>query len=320
MKMTRKILQAGPATLAISLPMSWVKKFSLKKGQELAVEEQGNALKIITKNILEEESATLDVGKLEPIATKIIGMLYKAGYKKINAFYTPNKMILHRLKQQNELEMIKHTFGHLTGMQFWELGKKEGRHYASVIESAKVNPQEFDNVFSKLCLHLLHQAEQILEALSQQKPIFDEAFLAEQLINQTHDFCIRILITHGHDDYRKVPFYYDFIIKLESIGDQYFRIACNAKEKIDKDTLYALKQSRDFISQALPLIRKFDFERITSLTQEISQAIKTYEKTITAHKIKTSLVSYAVYSLLLEIYELIEILYALHHDYFRDKG
>ncbi len=317
--MNRKILQAGPATLAISLPMSWVKKFSLKKGQELAVEEQGNALKIITKNPLEEESATLDVGKLEPVATKIIGMLYKTGYKKINAFYTPNKIVSHRRKQQSELEMVKHTFSHLTGMQFWELGKREGRHYASVIESAKVNLQEFDNVFNKLCLHLMHQAEQITEALSQQKTIFDEAFLAEQLINQTHDFCIRILITYGHKDYKKVPYYYDFIIKLESIGDKYFSIACNTKEKIDKNTLHTLEQSRDFISRVLSLERKFDFDKVTSLTQEIFQVITEYEMLITTNKVKAGLISHTLYSLLLEIYELIEILYALHHDYFSDK-
>lgn len=320
--MNRKILQVGPATLAVSIPTSWIKKFNLKKGQEISVEEQGSSIKITTKNPIEEENAILDVTALNPIATKIIGMLYKAGYKKIINYYTPKKIVKHRGKLVNELDMIKNTFDHLTGMQLWEIGKNNGKHYATIVESAKLNPNEFNNVLNKLCMHLTYQAEQIHEAISNSNIMLDEAYLNERLINQTSDFCIKILVIHGHEEYKKVIYYYDFITKLESIGDKYFQIALNYKEqkKIDKISLDSIEKSTNFIKELLSLYKKFDFDKITKTTNNLLKEIKDYEKNIRQSKEKTNLISYAVYSILLEIYELIETIYFLNHDYFKDKN
>ena len=44
--MKRKVVLHGPSTLTISLPYSWIRKFNIKKGQELNVEECGKELVI----------------------------------------------------------------------------------------------------------------------------------------------------------------------------------------------------------------------------------------------------------------------------------
>jgi len=335
--MKRKILQAGQATLAVSLPMPWAKKFNLKKGQELEVEEQGSSLKIKTTAMAEEDSATLNISSLHPISTKIIGMLYKAGYKKIKAIYTPNKKVIHRGKEVKELDMIKNTFDHLIGMQLWELGKEktsepkrtglagelanEEENYATVIESAKVNPKEFDNTFNKLYLHLIHQSEQIYEALSQNKDIFDEAYLAERLINQTADFCTRILVSYGHEEHKKTLQYYNLIDNLETIGDKYFYIALEQHEnktKFDKSNLEFFEKALRFIGESASVYRKFDFDKIKSLTKELDETISAYEAKIKKSKGKENLISYNLYSIFLELYEMIEKLYFLNYDFFKD--
>lgn len=317
--MKRKILQAGQATLAVSLPMPWAKKFNLKKGQELEVEEQGGSLKIKTFSVAEEDGATLNISSLQPVSTKIIGMLYKAGYKKIKAIYTPNKKVIHRGKEVKELDMIKNTFDHLIGMQLWELGKEKEENYATVIESAKVNPKEFDNTFNKLYLHLIHQSEQIYEALLQNQDIFDEAYLAERLINQTADFCTRILVSYGHEEHKKTLQYYDLVGELETIGDRYFYIALEQHEnktKFDKSNLEFLEKALKFIEESASVYRKFDFDKIKSLTKELDETISSYEDKI--KKGKENLISYNLYSIFLELYEIIEKLYFLNYDYFKD--
>ncbi len=318
--MNRKILQAGPVTLAISLPMDWVKKFRLEKGQELDVEQKGNALRISTKHTIEEESASLDVSSLHPVSTKVIGILYKMGYKKIKAYYTPNKTVERRGRLVKEIDMIKNTFDHLTGMQFWEIGKHDGKNYALSVESAKVNPGEFTNVLNKLCLHLIHQAEQVYESLSQNKDSFDEALLTERLITQTTDFCTRILSSFSFESDKKTMVYYDLILKLESLGDKFFEISLHFtknKERIDKYTLKSLEKSVNLTKELISVYRKFDIKKFVSLTNELDSLRKDNEEKIKKHEVR-GIISYSTYSILVELNELVETLYFLNYDYFKD--
>jgi len=324
--MNRKIIQSGPATLSVSLPMNWVKKFDLEKGQELIVEEQGNSLRIKTIGFVEQEDAKINITELYPISTKIIGMLYRAGYKKIKAIYTPNKIITHRGRQQKEIDMIKNTFDHLIGMQLWEIGKKDNENYAMTIESAKPEQKEFNTVFNKLYFHLMHQSEQVYEAFSENEDIFDEAYLAERLINQTHDFCIKILVSFGYEDFKKTLPYYDYISKLETIGDRYFEIATiyhEKKEKIDNNIINYLEKAKGFIEESASLYRKslinkFNIREIISLTNKIHSTIKDYKNKINNKKINSS-ISHNLYPIFLELYEIIEILFFLNQDNFRER-
>ncbi|MBS3092666.1 hypothetical protein J4466_04570 [Candidatus Pacearchaeota archaeon] len=320
--MIRKIIRSGPATLSVSLPMNWVKKFKLIKGQEVNVEEQGDSIKIKTSLLIKEESAKLNITELYPLSTKIIAMLYRMGYKNIKVIYTPNHVVLHRGKEIKELDMIKNTFDHLIGMQLWEIGKDKNENYATVIESTKLNPKEFDNVFNKLYFHLMHQSEQIYEALSKNKDIFDEAYLVERLINQTNDFCIKILISFGHEDPKKTLNYHEFILILESIGDRYFDIAKNYhknKEIINSETVKYLKKANDFIERSSSLYRKFDFEKLIQLTNEVYETIDEYKDKLRKNKLKNSLVSHNVYSIFLELYKIGELIFNLNHEFFRDE-
>ncbi len=320
--MIRKIIQSGPATLSVSLPMNWVKKFKLTKSQEINVEEQGDSLKIKTTLPMEEESARVNITGLYPMSTKIIAMLYRVGYKKIRAEYTPNHIVVHRGKEIKELDMIKNTFDHLIGMQLWEIGKDKDKNYAIVIESTKLNPKEFENVFNKLYFHLMHQSEQICEALSKSKDIFDEAFLVERLINQTQDFCIKILISFGYEENKKTLSYHDFILRLECIGDRYFEIAKSYhknKEIIDSETVKYLQKANDFIESSASLYRKFDFEKLIQLTNEIYETKEEYQEKLRKNKIKNSLISHNIYSIFLELYQISELIFTLNHEFFRDE-
>ncbi len=320
--MIRKIIQSGPATLSVSLPMAWVKKFKLSKGQEVNVEEQGDSIKIKTSLPIEEENAKLNVTELSPLSTKIIAMLYRMGYKNIKAIYTPNHSVVHRGKEIKELDMIKNTFDHLIGMQLWEIGKDKNDNYAIVIESTKLNPKEFENVFNKLYFHLMHQSEQIYEALSKNKDIFDEAYLVERLINQTNDFCIKILISFGHEDPKKTLNYHEFILILESIGDRYFDITKNYhknKEIVNAETIRYLKEANDIIERSASLYRKFDSEKLVQLTKEIYETINEYKEKLRKNKLKNSLISHNIYSIFLELYQVAELIFSLNHEFFKEK-
>ncbi len=316
--MNRKILKAGPTTLAISLPMEYVKKYRLKSGDELSVEAQGPSLKIMTTNVMAEDSASVIISKLSPMATKIIGTLYKLGYKRIKAYYDPNGVELHRGKKTSELDMAKNTFNHLIGMQIQEVRKSGKENYIVCEEKAVLSVKEFDNTFNQLFLHLITQGENCIESFAKKEVNDDEAYLIETLINQSADFCIRILSTSGYPDHKKTAVYFSLVSMLENIGDRMYALLVTlAKEKddVDKESVAILKDVLSFIRTASSIHRKYDEKLMNNFVKEVSASLELYRKVLSKSK-KNGLYSYDIYVILLNLEEIIELLYGLNYKNF----
>lgn len=59
---TRNIIKSGPSSYVVSLPLSWIKKNKLEKGDFLFLEEKDNILSYSTKNSVDEnKSITIDI-------------------------------------------------------------------------------------------------------------------------------------------------------------------------------------------------------------------------------------------------------------------
>ncbi|HJX50365.1 MAG TPA: hypothetical protein VJ438_02795, partial [Candidatus Nanoarchaeia archaeon] len=85
-----------------------------------------------------------------------------------------------------------------------------------------------------------------------------------------------------------------------------------------KEILEFFQKASGFIEESSSIYRKFDFDKIKSLTKELDETIKSYEYKIRKSKGKENLVSYNLYSIFLELYEIIEKLYFLNYDYFKE--
>jgi len=81
--MKRKIVKQGTATMTISLPASWIKKFNLNVGDELGIEEVGNKIEISTEKAMGETKAEIDAEKLGDFTKTDLSHLYIAGYDEI---------------------------------------------------------------------------------------------------------------------------------------------------------------------------------------------------------------------------------------------
>ena len=62
--MKRKIIKQGASTLTISLPAEWTKKFNLKSGDEVNVEEENKRIVVSTKKEFKTRKSEIDVGGL----------------------------------------------------------------------------------------------------------------------------------------------------------------------------------------------------------------------------------------------------------------
>src|SRR3989344_7941313 len=111
--MKRKVALIGPSTLMLSLPSKFVKKFGIKKGDELDVDENGNSLVIKLGENRKNEIKELNLANYEVMIKRMIGGLYKRGYNEAKIFFNNPKQLEVIYKTINEnltgFEIINQT-------------------------------------------------------------------------------------------------------------------------------------------------------------------------------------------------------------------
>jgi bifunctional DNA-binding transcriptional regulator/antitoxin component of YhaV-PrlF toxin-antitoxin module len=75
--MKRKVIQIAQSTQLISLPRKWAKKFGIKKGDELEVEEKGSSVTVSTSKDIEAEKVTIKFDETKKFLKRPLSTLYK---------------------------------------------------------------------------------------------------------------------------------------------------------------------------------------------------------------------------------------------------
>ena len=112
-KIKRKVVLHGDSTLTISLPARWAKKFNIKKGDELNVEENEREIRITNDKEITLDKKQFSVGNLRRLGISYITSLYRSGYDEIHLDYNNNDYIetIHDVLS-NEItgfEIVKHS-------------------------------------------------------------------------------------------------------------------------------------------------------------------------------------------------------------------
>ena len=84
--MKRRVVLHGTSTLTISLPSRWVKRFDIKKGDELDVEDYGRELRV-NADSSGFERKMIEVGNLRRVGKSCITSSYRQGYDEIELGY-----------------------------------------------------------------------------------------------------------------------------------------------------------------------------------------------------------------------------------------
>ena len=96
--MKRKVVKHGPSTLIISIPSGWAKKYSVKQGDELDVDEQGSRLIIDNKGEKQLPEINMDISGLKP---KMIRRFYI-----FNINYQ-NYLVMKLLREQMRVVLLR---------------------------------------------------------------------------------------------------------------------------------------------------------------------------------------------------------------------
>jgi len=248
--MKRKIVKQGAATMTISLPAPWIKKFSLEVGDELDIIEKGNKLEISAEKISEKKTIEIDATKTA-FTKNDLTHLYMIGYDEI----------IVKFKENLTLKNVKERIPECIGFEIFD--QTEDRIVIKSISSGL--DEEFDTILRKVFLLLKEMSENTLKALSKKEfERLKQIREMEHLNNRFVVFLERTLNKGGYKKYERIMQMYDMLQNLERTADEY-KFLCDSfadyKSNIKKESLQLLKEVNDYYALFYNMYYKFEPEK-----------------------------------------------------------
>ena len=261
--MKRNIIQLAGKTSVISLPSAWVKKYNLKKSDELDIEERGNELLIKTENKNKIKEITVNIQSFnERTLRYTISALHKIGYDEIR---------LIGIKPAFKSVINDLVSNLLLGFVISE--NTEKRIVLRNIASEDRN--EFNSSLRRAFLVTLDLADTSLELIkNNQYEKLNELITLEKNNNQLTSFCLRLInkginIENNH-------FIYVIIWNLEKVADEYkyiIQYVEKNKVKISRETIEFYKDTNQYLKDYYDLYYTFKPELMNELNEKRSKLL-----------------------------------------------
>ena len=204
----RSIVKQGPTTLLISLPIKWVRKYDLNKGEELEVEERGDELIISTQN--KEKSKLKEIKLLDSHYYYIwteISAAYLSGFDEMKVYYN----------SAEDLKVIENDV--LNAMMGFELIEHTSK-WCILKKIVDERGDEFDVIMRRIFLGLLETSNEYLKVLNGESR--GEFILPFERTNNRQTYYLRRLVAKG--EYKlsdKNVFAGALVFLLEQLMNQY---------------------------------------------------------------------------------------------------
>ena len=263
--MKRKVVLHGPSTLTVSLPVSWVKKFHVERGDELDVQEYGRELRINADKSFSPGEKSIDIGNLRRVGRSSVTASYRQGHNEIRLAYD-DPAYLGVIQDLVSKEMIG----------FETVKQRNGE--CVIKDLAGHDRNEFDFGLNMLWRLLIDLSSESLDAL-EKKSVQDLKNIPplDDSVNKFTNYCLRLLTKKGHTDFNKTSLYYYLVKRLESIGDLYkdmcFFYAHHVK-MIDTELIFLLSTVNEHLAGLHALFYGYDKEKAELLFSQTSDFSK----------------------------------------------
>jgi len=256
--MKRKLVKQGAATMTISLPSTWIKKFHVKEGDEIDVNESGNILEISTEKATSFKKIELDHTSSYFFTKNNLTQLYMLGYDEI---------IIH-FKDDTVPKQINERVSECIGFEV--IDQSEEKIVVKSISSGL--EEEFDTILRKVFLSVKEIGESVYKALKNKEfSRLKQIRQMETINNKFAVFLMRLLSKKGYKDPDRTSQAYDMIQNLERTADEY-KYICDSyidhKKTIDKQVLALLKELNEYYEVVYSLFYVFDTQKRKIIYQD----------------------------------------------------
>ena len=261
--MKRSIVQQGPSTLMVSIPMKWVKKYGLKKGMQIEVEENGRGLEISTNSKKEPKKKEINlINSNVGYIWREISSAYLSGYDEIKVNYDSIK--IYEIMEKKLLPI-------LLGFETVEHGDR----YCILRQVLEENPNEFETFMRRIFLNLIHTSKQYISILETGENI-DTIFSLEKTNNRQTYYLRRMLTKEGFKKQEKTNFVSILVFLLEQLMNEYkysiWELEKRKNKKAQKVIINHYKQIHEKIELIYDLYFSYtpeSFEKIKNKTIKI---------------------------------------------------
>lgn len=237
----RSVIQIANSTHLISLPREWVKRFNIKKGEELDVDDRGNHILVTTSRDFEIKKTEIDVSPLNGMIKDLLYGLYKVGYEEVKLNY---------LDPKDSEKIQKLLRNEMIGFEIIE----QRNDYCIIKSVAGGFETEFDNMFRRTFLLLKAMAEDIQKSMENGDiSLIASIKLNEVSTNKYTAFCRRIIQKKGYKDMRRSILMYMVVEEIEKTADEYKYLCDYFTDSKGK----GIKQIRKDILQLFSLLNSF---------------------------------------------------------------
>lgn len=250
--MKRKVAKIGPSTLMVSLPNKWVKKFNIKKGDEVDVEEDGDKLILNLGKLKEGKSKILNVHDLDVMLNRAVGACYKKGYDEVAIHF-------------NSTEQLKSIYSVINttwiGFEIIEQSKNK----IVMKQVGEVIKDDLPNIINRVMLFLISTADEGIKAAEAGNEEYLKAVvMRDPTQNRYCDFCRRLL---NKTELENSNALYYIVEQFERIGDFYrdlSKIIADNQIKVRKDLINLYRNINENLQHFYRLYNKFDLKGFES--------------------------------------------------------
>ena len=302
--MRRKVIQFAGKTNLISLPISWTRKYNIKKGDELEVKEKGDELFVSSNIEKKTEKITIDISKFSDMSLKYcLSAMHKSGYDEI-ILLNPSQL---------QIPLVQEVMNNLLlGFVIIEQTQKK-----IILKSVSTDiANEFDSTLRRVFLVTLSFADSSLEIVKS-KNFFNlkNLMTLDKTNDQLTSFCLRLLNKGVYNDNKTLPFIIIIVWALEKISDEY-KYLCNFlynnNISISDEVINIYSEVNNFFRVYYELFYKFDIIILNEVSDKRFEIIKLIEKTQSNNKIDYQLLAH-LKVILNKTVDLSSSLFALKH-------
>lgn len=258
--MKRKIIKLGTATLVTSLPSKWTRKFNLKSGDEVEVEERENELVVSTQRIDTRSTKEIDITDLDTkVIDREIVAAYTNGYDEIKIKYPTTIKNLKTNEEIPSLNFIQNIVNQkLIGMEIVE----QKQTFCILKDLGSPQEGEFDRVLRRTFFLLLSLSEETIQAIKTlDKQQAASIKFSRQNIDRFINYCLRILTKKGHTNYGKTSQYFALIYQLKALTQMFHVIGTELQfrdKKSDPEVIKAVEEMDKHIKLLYDLFYKYN--------------------------------------------------------------
>jgi len=294
--MKRKVIQLAGKTLVVSLPSKWAKKYGVKKGAEVEVEEGEGSIVFFSQGQSPIMKKTLDAKDINIMLGRTLGGFYKAGYDEVEiSYYSPDQYA-------KISEVLNRT---CIGYEII----KQGQRTILIKNISDLHPDEFQNISRRLFLSLLSSADDTLTYFKQgDLKDLAEIETRDLIITKYSDLCRRMVNIKGMDSTRKTTTYYYICEQLEKVGDAYKDFAKfiikNKIKQSSADCIRILDEINQLLRLFYELFYDFDFKKWEDFGQRSEKLKKEFASKFESQSLKELKITYNLFRIFSMIFDM----------------